>query len=280
MHAKQHGQNNVQYGLPTGHIVHQDGRVAKMNAYTMLHIKIHYTVGKQRAENVNNNVAIWDYREATTLFHSLPLSLRVCLCPTAERTNNLICKRLHCTNCTQLLLDTDGRERKGRNERWEDKKLWFWAVFLCFTALFDSIGSAIIRRRHQYRLLGQFFFALFPAQTIHLHFCGDLLWFFYCIIVDRKYIWIPQRQKNELAQKGNNNRKPNITQQTRKDWYRTKDANVCPVHFVGSFFARCCCCFLFLILVSLASIEVNPLPNTNLWSNIKQISLLVAFVCL
>lgn len=40
-----------------GHIVHQDGRVAKMNAYTMLHIKIHYS-RKQRAENVNNNVAI------------------------------------------------------------------------------------------------------------------------------------------------------------------------------------------------------------------------------
>ena len=108
--AKFIGQNNVQYTLSTGHIVHQDGRVAKMNAYTMLHIKIHYTVGKQRAENVNNNVAIWDYREATTLLHSLSLSPS--RCPTAERNNNLICKRLHCTNCTQLLLDTDGREKE------------------------------------------------------------------------------------------------------------------------------------------------------------------------
>lgn len=40
-----------------GHIVHHGGRVAKMNAYTMLHIKIHYG-RKQRAKNANNNGAI------------------------------------------------------------------------------------------------------------------------------------------------------------------------------------------------------------------------------
>lgn len=176
-------------------------------------------------------------------------------------------------------------ERKRRHQRWEDTKLWFWAVFLCFTALFDSIDFTIIRLRHQYRLHGHFFFLVFVIPSANNSFA--FLWRFTVIFftvslsIAYIYIWIPQRQKNELAQR-QRQQKPNITQQTRKDWYRTKDANVCPVHFVFFFWLlRCCCCsFLFLILVSLASIEVNPLPNTNLWSNIKQISLLVAFVYL
>lgn len=82
-----------------------------MYAYTMLHIKIHCG-RKQRAKNVNNNVAIWVYREATTLFTSLtvPLCSNLCLSLTAQN-NNLICEHAYTVH-TQLLLKEDGQKTR------------------------------------------------------------------------------------------------------------------------------------------------------------------------
>lgn len=201
----------------------------------------------------------------------IALSVCVCLLPALRlsvataRYNNLICEHAY-TEHSAHTITTGSMEMAKRQGTAR-----YWAVFLCSQLFlwvhifFLSILPCSILD-WVYRLLDHSLFFIFSKQFICIFvaiYCD-----FYSIIVDRR--WIPQRQKNEHAHTTN-----------EKDWYHTEDANVCSVHFIFGI------CVLLLLLsffkcililphsVSLASIEVNPPPNTNLWSDIKQISLAV-----
>lgn len=168
---------NIQYTRTVIQYIKMEGwrKWMRTQCYTLK-----YIIGrKQRAKNVNNNVAIWDYRETATHTHPIP-----------QRANNFKCDCwLHCTSCTPLLLKI----------RCKDKKfLIFWAVFLC---LYLFYGFAFW---FSLSFTRPFVFSLFSTNN-SFAFLWRFTVIFYSIIVDR--IWIPQRQKNEYAK---------ITQQTRK----------------------------------------------------------------